>query len=157
MCNYARTCKGRCSYNLVHNFLIQFSPLQSSVFAAHFSNRFWYGNEAFPKVSSQNEIAFLLVIFHLSYKQLIQDCENMFSLVCPLQNEIFSLVSFVQLLSNSCRSCSTRIALVSLVSGTHVVKQTRSDVCVEHLVLLSIKLGGEIIPSSVGINQEQQP
>ena len=69
MRNYAGTCKDICSYNLVYNFLIQLLPLKSSVFVVHFSNAFWHGNEAFPKVSSQNEIVPFLVIFHLPHSK----------------------------------------------------------------------------------------
>ena len=109
MRNYAGTCKGICNYNLVYNFLIQLLPLKNSVFVVHFSNAFSYGEEAFPKVSSQNEIVPLLVIFHWPY------CENMFLLVLLSKSKIFTrvaLTSFVQV-SHSCRSCSTRVALVS--------------------------------------------
>ena len=60
MCNYAGTCNGICSYNLVHNFLINLLPLQSSVFVVHFSNAFWHGNKAFLKGSFQNELVPLL-------------------------------------------------------------------------------------------------
>ena len=129
---YAGTCKGICSYNLVYDFLIQLLPLKSSVFVVHFSNVFWHENEAFPKVSSQNEIVSLLVIFNLPYSKyrVVKICFYQ----CRYQNQNFSLVS------HSCRSCNTRVSLVSfvqhschtyvarvsLVSGTHVVNQTRS-------------------------------
>ena len=107
MRNYAGTCKSICSYNLVYNFLIQLLPLKSSVFVVHFSNAFWHGNEAFPKVSSQNEIVPLLVIFHLPYSKYrgVKICFHS----CRYQNQNFSLVS------HSCRSCSTRDALVSFL------------------------------------------
>ena len=62
MRNYAGTREGICSHSLVYNFLILLLRLQSSVFVAHFSNAFTRGNDAFPKVSSQNEVVPLLVI-----------------------------------------------------------------------------------------------
>ena len=107
MRNYAGTCKGICSYNLVYNFLIQLLPLKSSVFVVHFSNAFWHGNKAFPKVSSQNKIVPLLVIFHLSCSKYrgVKICFYL----CHYQNQNFSLVS------HSCRSCSIRAVHVSFV------------------------------------------
>ena len=107
MRNYARTCKGICSYNLIYKFLIQLLPLKSSVFMVHFSNAFQHGNEAFPEVSSQNEIVPLLVIFHLPYSKYKSVKICFYS--CRYQNENFSLVL------HCCRLCSTRIALVSFV------------------------------------------
>ena len=91
--------------NLVYNFQLQLLPLQSPVFVVHFSNAFWHGQEAFIKVSSCNEIVALFVIFHLPYSKY--------------RGVKFSLVS------HSCRSRLTGVTLVSLVSGTCVVKQTR--------------------------------
>ena len=108
MRNYAGTCKGIFSYNLVYNFLTQPLPLQSSVFVVHFSNAFWHGNKAFPKGSSQNEIVPLLVIFHLPYSKYRNVKICFYS--CSYQNQNFF----------------TRVALVSLVSGTRVVNQPRS-------------------------------
>ena len=107
-----------CSYNLVYNFLIQLLPLKSSVFVVHFSNVFWHGNEAFPKVSFQNEIVPLLVIFHLPYSKYrgVKIC--FYS--CRYQNQNFSLVS------HSCRSGSTHVARVSLV--LHSYRQCRTRV-----------------------------
>ena len=89
----------------VYNFLIQLLLLKSSVFVVYFSNAFWDGNEAFPEVSSQNEIVPLFVIFHLPYSKYrgVKIC--FYS--CRYQNQNFSLVS------HSCRSCSTRVVLVS--------------------------------------------
>ena len=121
MRNYAGTCKGICSYNLVYNFLIQLLPLKNSVFVVHFSNAFSYGNEAFAKVSSQNEIVPLLVIFHFSY------CENMFLLVSLSKSKIFTCVALMSFVQYSCLTrvvrvtlvlhlCCTRVARASLVS-----------------------------------------
>ena len=107
MRNYAGTCKGICSYNLVYKFLIQLLPLKSSVFVVHFSNAFWHGNMAFAKVSSQNEIVSLLVIFNLQYSKY-RDVTICFYL-CRYQNQSFSLVS------HSCCSCGTRVSLASFV------------------------------------------
>ena len=107
MRNYAVTCKGICSYNLVSDFLIQLLSLKISVFVVHFSNAFWHGNKAFPKGSFCNEIVRLLVIFHLPYSKYrgVKIC--FYS--CRYQNQSFLLVS------HSCCSCSTRVALVSFV------------------------------------------
>ena len=111
MRNYAGTCKGICSNNLVYNFLIQFLPLKNLVFVVHFSNAFWHGNEAFPKISSQNEIVPLLVIFHLPYSKY--GGVKMFLLVSLSKSKFFTRVVRVALVSHSCRSCSSRVALVS--------------------------------------------
>ena len=102
MRNYAGTCKSICSYNLVYNFLIQLLPLKSSVFVMQFSNVFWHGNKAFPKVSFQNEIVPLLVIFHLPYSKYRGAKICFYS--CRYQN--FSLVSHL---------CRARVVSVSLV------------------------------------------
>ena len=74
---------------------------------AHFLNAFWHGNETSPKASSQNEIVSLLVVFHFLYSKYkgVKIC--FYS--CRYQNRNFSLVS------HSCRSCGTRVALVLLV------------------------------------------
>ena len=136
MRNYAGTYKGICSYNLVYNFLIQLLLLQSPVFVVHFSNAFWQMNEAFPKGSSQNEIVPLLEeIFHLVYSKYRNVKTCFYS--CSYHDQTFftrvALVSFVQ--HSSCTRvvcvalvCLTRVALVSLVSDTRVVNQTRSIV-----------------------------
>ena len=135
------------TYNFItYNFLIWLLPLKSSVFLVHFSNAFWHGNEAFPKVSSQDEIVPLLVIFHLPQSNYrgVKIC----SYLCCQQNQNFSLVSHscrscitpISLVSHSCRtrvarfslvshSCCIRVARIALVSpvpGTCVVNQTRS-------------------------------
>ena len=107
MHNYAGTCKGICSNNLVYKFSVQRLPLKSSVFVVHFSNALWHGYEAFPKVSSQNEIVPLLVIFHLPYSKYRSVKICFYS--CRYQNQNFSLVS------HSCRSCSTCVVFVSFV------------------------------------------
>ena len=132
MRNYAGTCKGICSYNLVYNVLIQLLSLKSLVFVVHFLNAFWHGNETFPKGSSQYEIVPLLVVFHLPYSKYkgVKIC--FYS--CRYQNQNFSLVSHscrqcstrVALVLYSCCLCYTRLALVSFVSRTRVVNQTRS-------------------------------
>ena len=40
MCNYTRTCKDICSYDLVYNFLIKLLPLKGLVFGVHVLNAF---------------------------------------------------------------------------------------------------------------------
>ena len=104
MRNYAGTCKSISSYNLVYNFWIQLLSLKSSVFVVHFSNAFLHGNEAFPKVSSQNEIIPLLVINHLPYSKYRS--VKMLFYTCRYQNQNFSLVS---------RQCRIRVARVVCV------------------------------------------
>ena len=122
MRNYAGSRKGICSYNLMQNFLVQLLRLKSSVFMVIFLNAFWYGNEVIPKGSSQNEVVPLLIVFHLPYskhwgvKKLL--------LVSPLKSKIFTCVALV---SNSCRSYSTHVALISFVQ----------HLCRTHVTLLS--------------------
>ena len=105
--NYAETCKGIWSSGLGYNFLIQLFTLKSLVSVVHCLNAFWHGNETFPKGSSQNEIVPLLVVFHLPYSKYkgVKICFY----PCRYQNQNFSLVL------HSCRSCSTRVALVSFL------------------------------------------
>ena len=127
MRNYAGTCKGICSYNLVYNFLIQLLPLKNSVFVVHFSNAFSYGEEAFPKVSSQNEIVPLHIVKICFYLCCYQN-QN-FSLVlhsCRWCSARVARVLLVLLVSHSCRIRAALVALMSLVSGPRVVNQTRS-------------------------------
>ena len=112
LCVTIRECArtSTCSYNLVYNILIYLLPLGSSVFAVHFLNAFSHGNKAFSKGSSWNEVARLLVIFHLPYSKCrgVKIC--FFS--CHYQNQYFSLVS------HSCRSCSNHVALVPFVQDS---------------------------------------
>ena len=117
MHNYAETCKGICSYNLVYKCLIQLLPLKSSVFVVHFSNAFQHGNKAFPKVSSYSKIVPLLVIFDLPYSKYrgVKICFYL----CRYQNQNVLLVP------HSCRSCSTRVTLVSFVSQSCRSYRTR--------------------------------
>ena len=110
MPNYAGTCKGICSCNVVYNFLIQLLPLENSVFVVYVSNAFWYRNKAFPEGSSQNEVVFLLITFHLSYSKYNGGCENMFSLMSL--STFFTRVALVPFVQHS---CCTHIALVSLM------------------------------------------
>ena len=93
MRNYAGTCKGICSYNLVCKFLIKLLSLKTLVFVVHFLNAFCHVNKAFPKGSSWNEIVPPLALFHLPYSKYkgVKIC---------FQNQNFSLVSLV---SHSCR------------------------------------------------------
>ena len=149
MRNYAEMCEGIWSYNLVYNFLIQLLP----VFVVHFLIAFWHENEALLKGCSQNEIVPFLVIFHLPYSKY--KGVKIYFYSCRYQNQNFSLawhschscstraalVSFVQHSCYTCvaivlllyHSCCTRVAhvpLVSLVSGTRVVNQTRLNLWV---------------------------
>ena len=131
MRNYAGTCKCICSYNLAHNFLIQLLSLQSSAFVVHFSNTYQHGNESFPKGSSQ----FLKLNFsspcNLSFaKQLIQECENMFSLVWLSKSKFCTRVALV---SNSCR---TFVASVSLM--LHLCLSCRTSVVLVLLLILDL-------------------
>ena len=134
MSNYAGTCKNICSYNLVYNFLIQLLPLKSLGFLVHFLHAFWYGNETFPKGSSQYEIFPLLVVFHLPFSKYkgVKICfyprryqNQNFSLVlhsCRLCRTRVARVSLVSLMLHSCCIFVSRVALVSLVSATRVTR-----------------------------------
>ena len=73
----------------------------------HLLNEFWYGKDTFPKSSSYNEIVLLLIDFYLPYSKY-KGVKTCFYL-CRYQNQKFSLVS------HSCHSYSTRVALVLLV------------------------------------------
>ena len=134
MRNYAETCEGICSYNLVYNFLMQLFPLKSLVFVVHFLNALWHGKETFPKSNSQNEIVPLLLVFHLPYSEY--KCAKICFYSCRYQNQNFSLVShsccpcrtrgvsesLVSFVSHSCRTC---VALVSLVSHSCCIRVAR--------------------------------
>ena len=85
-------------------------------FVVRFLNAFRHGNKTFSKVTSQNQISPLLVVFHLPYSNHkgVKICFNS----CRCQNQIFfkifqnsrvALVSFVQ------HSCGTRVTLMPLV------------------------------------------
>ena len=117
LCYCTGTCKGICTYNLVYIQLIQLLPLKNLVFAVHFLNTFWHGNETFPKGSSQNEIVPLLVFFHLPYSKY--KGVKIFLSVPLSKSEFFiraALVSFVQY------SCRTRVALVSHLCHTRIAR-----------------------------------
>ena len=110
-----RTRASTYSSKQVQKFLIYLLLLKSSIFVVHFSNAFWHGNGVFPKGSSQNEIAALLVIFNLPCSKYrgVKIC--FYS--CSYQNQNFSLVLHLcrscSTLSHSCHSCSTRVTLAS--------------------------------------------
>ena len=118
-----------CKCNLGYNFLIYLLLLKSSVFVVHFSNAFWHGNEAFLKGSSQNEIAPLLVIFHLPYSKC-RGVKICFFTCAVIKIKIFhpcrTHVVRVALVLHHCHIHVARVACVSLVSGARVVDQTRS-------------------------------
>ena len=105
------------SYSLMNNLLIYLLPLKSSVFVVHFSNALWYGNKAFLKGSSWNEIVPLLVIFHLPYIRYrgVKICFYTYS----YQNRDFSLLSY------SCHPCSTRVTLVSFMKHSCRIRVAR--------------------------------
>ena len=111
MRNYAGSRKGICSYYLMYTFLVQLLRLKSSVFMVIFLNAFWYGNEAFPKGSSQNEVATLLIVFHLPYTK--HWGVKMFLLVSSLKSKFFARVAPVLFAQHSCRTHFVRVALAS--------------------------------------------
>ena len=156
MPNYAVTCKGICSFNLVYNVLIQLLPLKGLVLVVYFLNGFWHENEAFPKGSSSNEIIPLLVVFHFPYSKY-KDVK-----ICRYQNQNCSLcrthVVRVVLASHPCRSgdtcvalvlhsccqCLTRVAPVSLVSPSCCICVARfgplslvSSTCVVKIMMIN--------------------
>ena len=110
MRNYAGTCKGICSYNLVYNFLIQLLPLKSSV-ALFKPILAW--ERGISKRQFLNEIVPLLVIFDVSYSKYV-----------VIKIKTFSL------LPHSCRSCITRVALASFLQHSCLT-------CVAHVSLVS--------------------
>ena len=76
--------------------IIQLIAYMSSFFVVHFSNAFQHGKKAFPKSSS--------------FIQLIQGCENMFSLAQLSKSKFF----------HPCRNRVVRTGLVSHLCCTHV-------------------------------------
>ena len=127
MRNYAGTCKGICSYNLVYNFLIQLWSLKSLVSVVHFLNAFWHGNKAFLKGSSQNAIVPPLVFFHLPYSK--QKGVNICFYSCRYQNQIFHL----------CRTHAVRVALVSHLYRTRYARVSLvSQSCPNRVALVSL-------------------
>ena len=133
MRNYAGTCKGICSYNLIYNVLIQLLPLKSLVFVVHFLNAFWHGNEAFPKGSSQNEIVPLLVVFYLLYSKYVFT-----SVVIKIKNfhSCRTRVVRVALVSHSCHWCNSRVVLVSFVQRSCALVSLVSHSCGPCLALV---------------------
>ena len=86
----------------------------------HFLNAFWHGNEAFPKGSSQNDVVRLLIIFHLPYSKFRG--VKMFLHVSLSESKFFTRVALVSFAQRSCRSCFTRVALLSHLSRTRVAR-----------------------------------
>ena len=117
MCNFARTCNGICSYNLVYNFLMLLFPLKSLVFVVHYLNAFWHGKETFPKSGSENEFVRLLIVVYWPYSKYkgVKICFY----PSRYQNQNFSLVS------HSCRLCSTHVSLVLLVPHLCCIRVAR--------------------------------
>ena len=152
MRNYAGSRKGICSYYLMYTFLVQLLRLKSSVFMVIFLNAFWYGNEAFPKGSSQNEVATLLIVFHLPYTKhwdvkyvftrvvikikIFRSCRTRVVRIALMSHSFCSCSTCVAPVSHFCRTritflshfCRTRVALMSLVPSSRVVNQTRSSI-----------------------------
>ena len=118
----SKTAQRNLTFNLVCNFLIQLFPLKSLVFVVHFLNAFWHEKETFPKSSSQNEIAPLLIVFHLPNNKYngVKIC--FYS--CRFQNQNFSLrrtrVVRVTLVLQSCRQCSNCVALLLHSCSTRI-------------------------------------
>ena len=112
------TRESTCSYNLVYNFLIYLLPLKSSVFVQHFLTAFWYGNEAFLKGSSQNEVACLLIVnvgvqkyvfARVIIKNIIKSYRTCVTLVSLVSHSCCTRVACIALMSQSCCSCLTFI------------------------------------------------
>ena len=96
----------------------------------------------FQKVSSQNEVAPLLIVFHLPYSKykgvkicfysfrykiiIFQSCRTRIVRVALVSHSYRQCSTGVALVLHSCCQCRTRVAFVSLVSVTRVVNQTRS-------------------------------
>ena len=126
MRNYAGTCKGICSYNLVYNFLIQLLPLKSSLFVVHFSNAFWHG-------ISKAVCRMKLFLSLQSSTCHIQGCENMFLLVSLSKSKFFTRVVLVSFVQHSYCTCA---ALVSIVSQSRCLCCVRVA-CVSLVLLVS--------------------
>ena len=138
MRNYAGTCKVICSYNLVYNFLVLLFGITKFSFCCALFKRILAYERVFPKGSSQNDIVPLLVIFHLPYNKYtgVKICFHL----CRYQNNFFCscptcVVGFntrLVLALHLCCSCSSRVALVWLVSGSRVVNQTKQKKSVKN-------------------------
>ena len=133
MRNYAGMCQGICSHKLVCDFLLQLLSFQSSVFVVHFSNAFWHGNNAFPKVVLGMKLFLSLQSFTCHIVN-IGVSKYVFTFVV-IRTKNFSLVS------HSRRSCSTRVAVVSLVSGIRVVNWTRSTSFFPLIIVRRVVIG----------------
>ena len=126
--NYAGTCKGICSYNLVYNILMQLFPLKILVFMAHFLNAFWHGKKKFPESKFQNEIVPFLIVFHLPYskykgvKMCFYSCRYKIKIFRSFRTRFVSVTfvahsclqrrTCVALVSHSCCQCCIRVARV---------------------------------------------
>ena len=111
--------EGHLLLHLVFNFLMQLFPF----FVVHFLNAFCYGKEIFPKRNSQNEIAPLLIAFHLPYSKY--KGVKMFLLVSLSKSKFFTRVALVSFVQHSCRQCSSHVAPVSLVSHSCCIRVAR--------------------------------
>ena len=94
-------------------FLIQLLQLQSSVFAVHFFNAFWLGNEAFSKGSYQFKLFLgVKICFHSSRYENQKFPLVQYSCRTGVVRVAFVLHSCHSCLTRSCRSCRTRVARV---------------------------------------------
>ena len=121
-------------------FLYSFCHYKVQFLWCTFQMHFGMGTRHFQKV------VFRMKLFspcNLSFAiQLIQGCENLFSLMSLSKSKFLTRVALVSFVQHSCRfcvalvslvshSCCTRVvcvallSFVSLVSGTRVIKQTR--------------------------------
>ena len=64
----------------------------------------------------------------------------MFSLVSHSCRSFSTRVALASLVSHSCRTRVALVALVSIVSGTRVVKQTRSEITMFGNILLHLAI-----------------
>ena len=108
VCFLAGTCKGICSYNLVCNFLIQLCHYKVQFLWFTFQMHFGMGTKHFYKLVLRMKLFLSLqsLICHIAN---IRVCENIFS-TCSLSKSKF--LTRVALVSNSCRSCRTRVVQV---------------------------------------------
>ena len=145
MRNYAGKSKGICSYNLVHNFLIQLSLYQKSykvqflwcTFEPHFGVETMHVQKAVLRMK-------LFFSFNLSLSiQLIQGCEKLFSLISSSKSKFFTRFALVSLLSHSCWTRVVRVALVSLLSHscrTSVARVWHSFCKMDQILNLSLSI-----------------
>ena len=64
MPNYAGTCQGICSYNLVYNFFIEFLSLESSVFVIR---KLGFGGALFKRILAWERGIFKNVVLRIKF------------------------------------------------------------------------------------------